>query len=792
MKIRTKINLVLIIGFLIIILALGGVIGFVSSSQLRKLGEESISEINNAKAHEIITFLNGEKEVILSLSASTVFRDFLKLSEGSSQYNTEKIRTEQRLVRSIGSVTQIQELFILDKNGKIVASSSLSNYGDDKSEDLYFVEGKKGAYIKPFYFSETTKTNVYAVSAPIIDDISKNLLGVVVARMNPDNLYSVVGIEMSKTKTGENFLVSAEHFLISPTRYLSAENVLFKKIETQNVRDCFSPEEINAATMNGDKIYGTYSILSNYIDYRGIAIVGTHHYIPEAGWCLITKQDLSEISAPAYYLLRIFIIFSIVSLIIFVCVSYYISYKITKNMATLQKRAISVESGDLTQKIAIASNDEIGELSRSFESMVAAVKQSRADIDRKVAEQTKEIVEKQEYMENQQKATLNILEDVEEEKVKTQIEKDKIGAILLSIGDAVFVVDSNLNITMFNGIAENISGYSASEAIGKRYDKILKFVYESDKQKVNDVFIKKAIETGKIQEMSNHTLLITKEGKEVPVADSAAPLRDKNGNTTGCVVVFRDVAKEREIDKAKTEFVSLASHQLRTPLSAIRWYLEDLNSQEIGKLNKQQKDYIESGIASTKRLIAIVNGLLNISRLEMGRLTIDPKPTDLIKLVSETIKEHKKLAEERKVDLKMGNFPASMSEISIDPMLIRQVVANFISNAIKYAKPKAGKPVIVVKIDIVADKARVLVWNNGVAIPKKDQERLFQKFFRSESAVASETDGTGLGLYIAKMVVESSGGEIVFESKDEVGTTFGFTIPLSGSKAHKGDTTLST
>jgi diguanylate cyclase len=148
-------------------------------------------------------------------------------------------------------------------------------------------------------------------------------------------------------------------------------------------------------------------------------------------------------------------------------------------------------------------------------------------------------------------------------------EKEKIQTIVQGIGDAVFVVDKEKRLTTFNKKAEELSGFSFDEAINRPYKEVLNFIFEKD-GKVNDKFINQAFSTGEVQEMSNHTMLVRKNGSKLAVDDSAAPIKDSNGNTIGCVVVFRDVGREREIDKMKSEFVSVASHQLKTPLAGIK------------------------------------------------------------------------------------------------------------------------------------------------------------------------------------------------------------------------------
>ncbi|MFA7302754.1 MAG: CHASE4 domain-containing protein [Candidatus Paceibacterota bacterium] len=234
--------------------------------------------------------------------------------------------------------------------------------------------------------------------------------------------------------------------------------------------------------------------------------------------------------------------------------------------------------------------------------------------------------------------------------------------------------------------------------------------------------------------------------------------------------------KLKLIDVAKTEFVSLASHQLRTPLTSISWYTEMLLAGDAGKLTPGQTRYLQEIYAGNRRMVALVNALLNVSRLELGTLVFEMRPTDVVAVAKSAVEEQQPQVSEKGLHFQ-ATYEADLPLVSTDAKLFRMVIQNLLSNAIKYT-PAGGTVSFSLALNTTREVLLITVTDTGYGIPKNQQDKIFTKLFRADNARAKEVEGTGLGLYIVKSVVEHSGGKVWFESEQGKGTTFFAAIPL--------------
>lgn len=232
-----------------------------------------------------------------------------------------------------------------------------------------------------------------------------------------------------------------------------------------------------------------------------------------------------------------------------------------------------------------------------------------------------------------------------------------------------------------------------------------------------------------------------------------------------------------QANRMKSEFVSIVSHQLRTPLSSLRWSLNLLQGKRLGELNEKQKEYLEVIKESNLRMIGLVNDLLNVNRIEEGRFSVKPELFSLEELVESVIQELTPLAKEKQVELKFTEKD-HFSKVYADPQRTRMVVQNLIDNAIKYSKEETSQKWVKVSLVNEDGSIKFVVEDNGIGIPASMQKQVFGKFFRGRKLIKQKVEGTGLGLFIAKGIIEISGGEIDFKSREGKGSTFWFRLPI--------------
>ncbi len=406
---------------------------------------------------------------------------------------------------------------------------------------------------------------------------------------------------------------------------------------------------------------------------------------------------------------------------------------------------------------------------------ISESKKFQEKLEQKVEEKTKDLERKTKELSDSQRAVLNILEDTEEARKEVEGERNKTMAIITNFTDGILVFNKDDTVDLVNPKAEKMIKVDSSDVVGKKLSDLKKNEEMADFAKAiaqsPDFGAKKENEEdsfrGEIQTESGSTIEII----TVPIF--------RDSEKAGTLAVLHDITREKRVEEAKSEFVSIAAHQLRTPLSAIKWTITMLLDGDLGELNDAQKNLVEKTYASNERMVGLINDLLNVSRIEEGRYLYKPSRISFNEIIDPLIDTYKPEFKRRGINLKVKIPKEKLPFVAVDIEKITLVIQNFLDNAMKYTS-KGGETVV--SVTPKKEEIELAVKDTGVGIPKDQQERLFSKFFRAANVIRMETEGSGLGLFICRNIINAHKGKIWFNSEEGKGSAFYFSLPIMNNK----------
>ena len=251
-----------------------------------------------------------------------------------------------------------------------------------------------------------------------------------------------------------------------------------------------------------------------------------------------------------------------------------------------------------------------------------------------------------------------------------------------------------------------------------------------------------------------------------------------NGEKSGTLVILHNVSREKIVEKMKSEFVTLAAHQLRTPTSAVKWSLQMLLDGDLGKLNKEQIKILEKMYKTNDKVIRLVRDLLNLAQIEEGKFLSKIILSDIEDIIQFIINSNKSLIEEKKLNFEFRKPEEKLPKVMLDVEKMKIAIENIFDNALRYAFSGDN---VSISLKNKKKEIEIKIQDTGMGIPQDQQGKVFTKFFRAANIMKVDTEGTGLGLYISKNIIEAHGGRIWFESEQDKGTSFYFTIPVKES-----------
>ena len=370
-------------------------------------------------------------------------------------------------------------------------------------------------------------------------------------------------------------------------------------------------------------------------------------------------------------------------------------------------------------------------------------------------------------------------------------ETQRFKVIIDTIEDGVVLIDNQQHIALMNPAAGTLCGWAPDDTIGISSATVIKFVLEKGDPiaSINDPLLK--VFDDKKSVKNNNIFLLSRDNKQISIALNILPLMDKQGNVNAAVMVIRDITKEKAEEKQRADFISTASHEMRTPVAAIEGYLSLALNSKVANIDSRARDYLEKAYSSTKHLGKLFQDLLTSAKAEDGRLTSHPAVVELGELLDKLSSDLKLAADKKGLEMVFKSnsdqtINATTSTVAgservvrplyyvyADPERLREVITNVFDNAAKYTE--SGK--ITLSITGNAQVVQCYVKDTGSGIPADDLPHLFQKFYRVDNSATRTIGGTGLGLFICRKVIELYDGQMWAESELGKGSTFYFNLP---------------
>lgn len=361
-------------------------------------------------------------------------------------------------------------------------------------------------------------------------------------------------------------------------------------------------------------------------------------------------------------------------------------------------------------------------------------------------------------------------------------DKNQEEAIMASITDGIYSVDVDRNLVLFNPAAEEMTGWDSKSAIGLKCWNIMKLKNEQDISVCEKDCPMLQVWNTSENVVRDDLCFVNKVKKSVQISGAYSPIKDLSGKITGGVCVFRDVTAKKEVERLRSEFVSTASHELRTPITTLEGYIDLASNEKVSKIDEKAKEFLGKAHDTVISMSSLVKNLLSVTKIDEGKVESHMENFDISEFIDSTVKELAPLAVKKNIKLEFKKTSigekgkkamARSVNVSADKSMLKEVLNNLIENAVKFTFE--GGVTLSTKFD--NDFVTVLIEDTGVGIPQDASKHLFEKFYQVDNSATREVGGTGLGLYITRSIIELLGGNIWVESKVGKGTKVFFTVP---------------
>ncbi|MCD6188532.1 MAG: response regulator [Desulfuromusa sp.] len=770
---------------------------------------DKLKTIRDLKVMQVNSWIEQIRGDILTVSQDHEIRDLEQLfnrKERTSNDLATLANARKLLERHLQNYQSYNEIFIINPlSGRIEISTSKHLEGKDRSKNPYFTEPMrtKQSYLKDIYYSETLMSPCMSISVPIfcLAHQEEHCVGIVVARINlEDSLYALLLNRTGMGKTGETLIVNKEVLALNKLRWY----------EHPPLKLTITAKPAVQASMGKTGI-------TEVVDYRNEKVLAAYTYIEKTGWGFVAKQDLKELYAPIQDMLKNALILFFVTLLTVFLLAYILAKNFSKPLLDMAEVARQIRKGDIAVRNHVSSSDEIGYLAQSFNAMADSL-ESQMQVRENVVNLTEAMIEFLEldtFRENILKKLVDITDsnlgayhllnrenDTYEHFTSIGISPELLepfDAALLEgeFGQALATkkivhtrnipADTHFTFKTFtgtilpkeiitiplvvDGLVVSVISLASLKPYSKESLEILDRVWIGMNTVIanllaNDVTKKLATELAdKNQELQAQSEELQAQSEELQ--QTSEEIQEQN------LELQAQKQQVEDANRIKSEFLSNMSHELRTPLNSVMALSRVLIMQTQEKLSQEELNYLEIIQQNGKKLLALINSILDLSKIEAGKMDINPKKFSLQSSIETVMERLEPLAAEKGVTLHQ-EIPATLPQIENDEIRVDQILQNLIGNAIKFTAD--GRVTVSVESD--SEKVTIQVADTGIGIAEPDLPHIFEQFIQVDGSSARAYEGTGLGLAIAYKAAKMLNGDLTVASTLGEGSTFTLTLPL--------------
>jgi signal transduction histidine kinase len=687
-----------------------------------------------------------------------------------------------KLLRQVPAITDVS---LVDSSGRErlrVSRLGMNVTGSD--EDLgsspKFLEARKGkTYYGPVYFRKETEPYM-TISVAGLSDAA----GVTIAEVNLKFIWDVIS-QIKIGREGLAYLVDARGQLIA---HPDISRVLRKS-------DLSSLAQVRAALESGTRPDGDHVMIARNADGQEALIA--YASIPFLGWHVFVEQPLAEALGPLYTSLKRTGLLLLAGLVLAVIVSLLLARLMVTPIRLIQKGAARIAAGDLDQRIRITSGDELEALATEFNGMARQLRESYSSLEQKVQERTRDLAEALE----QQTATSETLKTISRSSfdLKRVLQELVQSAVKLGRADAVGLylleLDGHYQLHAISSESAKLlrfieryqkidadSGTTVGRALMSRQPVQIEDVTTEPGYRWPDIGVRTALAVPMLREGTPVGAIVALRVLKNPFTPKQiafiTTFADQAGIAVENVRLFNEIqTKSRELELAnrhKSEFLANVSHELRTPLNAIIGFSEVLRERMFGDINAKQAEYLEDIHGSGKHLLALINDILNLSKIEAGRMELDLTRFDLRDVLEGASNLMRERAMRQGISISVDVDP-NIGEWVADERKLKQIMLNLLSNAVKFT-PDGGS--VAIHAREMPGAVHIRISDNGIGIAQDQLEVIFEEFRQVGTDHVRKSEGTGLGLALTRRFVELHGGRILVESELGKGSSFTVILPV--------------